>query len=353
VSRSPIERLLLTADGVVDAQGQTWPAFAPWCEAHAGMRVQLSVGADRVHSLLVPEDLPLADEAALLGYARLQFTHYFGPTAQQWLLAAWPRGVCALPGDDFATLLATAAARRVRIVSLRPSWTLAPPSDGETAVIDGDMLTLLRWQGGALVELQQRHADDAVLEELHGVRVLQAKDLLASARVGARPDFIAQPSRLRPLVWAWAATAVAACALVAVQVYAQYEEARRLQEQAAMLDRIAPVAPGRSKVADPAARGRAWAVSRQLHTDWGALWTGVERALPAGLGLNAIDLERQALRLEGEAADADAVTRLVDRLAMDAAPGEEVVLTQLQRPDVPGQNGALRFELVRRVGAAR
>ena len=32
---------------------------------------------------------PLADEAALLGYVRLQFTHYFGPAAQAWPLAAW------------------------------------------------------------------------------------------------------------------------------------------------------------------------------------------------------------------------------------------------------------------------
>jgi hypothetical protein len=355
VSRSRIERLLLTPHGVADTQGQAWPDFTAWCIAHTGTRVELLVGAERAHCLLVPADLPLADEAALLAYARLQFTHYFGPTAQHWPLAAWERGVCALADGDLAGLQTTAAAHRVRIASLRPSWTLAAVQDGDTAVIDGDVLTLLRRQDGHLVELQQRHVDDALLGELEGTRIARAQDLLTGPGTKGGPDFIAQPSRIRPLIWAWAATAAAACVLVVTQAQGQHEEAQRLAEQSSVLDRLArPATANKPKPPNPAARNRAWVVSRQLGTDWAALWTDVERALPPSLQLSALDLDGQALRLEGQAADADAVTRLVDRLTLQAAPGEEVVLTRLQKPDTPDDaSGSLRFELVRRAGGTR
>ncbi|MBI3347305.1 MAG: PilN domain-containing protein [Burkholderiales bacterium] len=355
MSRSRTERLLLAADGaVIEAQGQAWPDFAAWCAAHAGARVELLAGPDRMHSLQVPDDLPLADEAALLGYARLQFTHYFGPAAQHWPLAPWDGGACALTdADGLATLQASAAAQRVRITSLRPSWTLVAPTDGDTAVIDEGMLTWLRWRDGRLAELQQRHVDDELLHELQGARVIQAREALGHPGRQPGPDFIPQPSRMRPLMWAWAATAAAACALVAVQAQGQHEEGLRLAEQAAVLDRIARPAPTTpTKAPNPAARARAWAVSQQLGTDWAALWTDVERALPPGLQLAALDLDHQALRLEGQAGDPDAVTRLVDRLTLQATPGEEVVLTRLQRPDAAGDAG-LRFEVVRRGGAVR
>ena len=354
MSRSRTEKLLLTADGAVDAQGKTWPDFAAWCAAHPGARVALLAGPDRVHSLRVPDDLPLADAAALLGYARLQFTHYFGPAAQTWPLAAWARGACALADGDLATLQATAAAHRVRITSLRPSWALAPVDDGDTALLEGGLLTWLRRREGRLVELQQRHADDELLQELQGTRLLHAKDLLAAPGNTDAPDFIAQPSRARPLVWAWAATAAAACVLMALQAQSQHDEAQRLQEQAAVLDRIArPAAAPKAKPPNPAARSRAWATAQQLGTDWAVLWSDVERALPPGLQLAALDLDRSALRLEGQAGEPDAVTRLVDRLAMTAAPGEDVVLTRLQRPEAAADAGGLRFEVQRRSGATR
>jgi len=151
-----------------------------------------------------------------------------------------------------------------------------------------------------------------------------------------------------------AATAAAACVLVALQVQGQREEGQRLAEQATLLDRIArPVSNAKARMPNPAARNRAWAVARQLDTDWPGLWTDVERALPPGLQLATLDLDRQTLRLEGQAGEADAVTRLVDRLAMNAAPGEEVVLTRLQRPEPPADASGLRFEVVRRTGAAQ
>ncbi len=104
----------------------------------------------------------------------------------------------------------------------------------------------------------------------------------------------------------------------------------------------------RAPTPNPAARSRTWAAARQLDTDWAARWTELERALPPGLQLAALDLDGKTLRLEGQAAAADTVTQLVDRLALQAAPGEEVVLTRLQRPDMPGDSALLRFELVRR-----
>ncbi|CAM4127767.1 PilN domain-containing protein [Roseateles saccharophilus] len=356
MSRSRTERLLLAGDRVLDTQGQAWPDFAAWCAAHAGARAELLVGAEQAHSLLVPADLPLADADALQGYARLQFTHYFGPAAQQWPLASSERVACALADADLAALQATAAAQRVRIASLRPSWTLCAAQDGDTAVIDGDMLTWLRRSGGRLVDLQQRHVSDELLRELEGARIAPAIDLLTEPGARLGPDFIAQPSRMRPLAWAWAAAAAAACVLVVLQAQGQREEAQRLAEQSAVLDRLArPAAAAKPKPPNPAARARAWAVSNQLGTDWAALWADVERALPPGLQLAALDLDRQSLRLEGQAADADAVTRLVDRLTLQAAPGDEVVLTRLQKPDTVADEtgGALRFELVRRAGGAR
>lgn len=353
MSRSRTEYLLLTAGGAVDAHGQTWTDFAAWCAAHAGTRVALLAGADRMHSLRVSDDLPLADDDALLGYARLQFTHYFGPAAQSWPLAAWPRGVCAWTEGDLATLQATAAAHRVRITSLRPTWALLPVEDGDWALREGGLLTWLRRRGGDIVELQQRHADDELLQELQGARVVQARDLLGSPGGGDTPDFIPQPSRARQLIWAWAATAAAACVLVVLQAQGQRDEAQRLQEQAAVLDRMARPTAAIAKPSNPTARARAWSTAQQLDTDWAALWTDVERALPPGLQLAALDLDRQALRLEGQATEPDAVTRLVDRLAMHAAPGQEVVLTRLQRPEAAADAGGLRFEVVRRQGAMR
>lgn len=316
------------------------------------MRVALFVGPQCQHSLRVPDDLPLPDDAALRVYARLQFTHYFGAAAQQWPLAAAGRVACALSEGQVAALQATALSHRVRLVSLRPSWTLAPALDGDTAVLDGSMLTWLRQSGGLLRELQQRHVGDELLQELQVDRAVHASDLLSQDGGQPGPDFIAHPSPARRLMWAWAATAAAACALLAAQALEQHDEGQRLAEQATVLariDRAAARATSPQPAPNLAARQRAWAVADQLNTDWPALWSTVERALPPGVQLNALDLGRQVLRLEGQAAEAEAVTRLVDRLTLAAQPGQEVMLNRLQLADGPADSG-LRFELSRRAG---
>lgn len=340
MSRSRTERLRLADD------------FAAWCESHPGCRVELIAGAERMHSLLVPEDLPLADDAALQQYGRLQFCHYFGAAAQPWPLASWQhgaeRGVVALAqADGVAALQAVAAAHRVRIVSLRPSWTLATARDGDCVVVDGEMLTWLQRRNGRLVSLQQRSVSDELLREFGGATILQTHDLLDAREPRRGPDLLTQPSATRPLVWVWAGAAAAACALVALQARGLADESTRLTEQANVLQQFNRPAPAHPASApSPAARARAWAAARQLDTDWAARWSEVERALPPDLQLMALDLDARAARIEGQAVVADAVTQLVDRLALTARPDEEVVLTRLQRTD---NGGGMRFEIVRRV----
>jgi hypothetical protein len=261
------------------------------------------------------------------------------------------RGVCALTEPEALTRLqATAAEHRVRIRSLRPSWSLAPHDAPRCAVLDGDMLTLLERQDGRLVNLQQRLAAPDLQEELGELPRWDASALLARPAPPGGPDFVPRPSALRPLMWAWAGTAAAACVLVAMQALAQRDEAERLAEQARVLQKLdRPRPPARTGAADTAQRARAWAAARQLQTDWASRWTVLERALPPDLQLTALDIDARALRLEGTAAAADAVTQLVDRLALQADPAEEVVLTRLQSQD---SSRDLRFEVVRRSAGA-
>ncbi len=344
MSRSRTERLLLTADGLVDAAGRTWPDFAAWCTTHTGTRAVLYAGPRQMHTLRVPDDMPLDDDEARLAYGRLQFTHYFGPVAQTWPLAAWPGGVCALVHGDLAGLHATAARHRVKLVGLRPSWTLAPVRDGQVAVREGELITSLLHENGHLADLQQRHADEE--DSAGGAAVLDAASLLATGAGQPGPDFIPPPARGRALAWAWAATAAAACALVAAQALGQREEAQRLADQAGVLARMAAPPPG---VTAPAAqRAKVWAAARQLDLDWSGRWAELEQALPPDVQLAALDMDGSGLRVEGQAPAADAVTQLVDRLALRAVAGEEVVLTRLQAPEATTGASLLRFELVRR-----
>lgn len=344
MSRLRTERLLLTADGLIDAAGRAWPDFAAWCTAHAGARAVLYAGPRQMHTLRVPDDLPLDDDEARLGYGRLQFTHYFGPAAQAWPLAAWPAGVCALVHGDLPGLQAAAARHRVKLAGLRPSWTLAPVRDGHVAVREGDLITWLLHENGRLADLQQRHADDE--DTAGGAEVLDAAALLPTGSGQPGPDFIAPPARGRALAWAWAAAASAACALVAVQVLDQRQEAQRLADQAGVLARMAAPRPGAT--APAAQRAKVWAAARQLDLDWAGRWTELEQALPPDVQLAALDMDGSSLRLEGQTQAADAVTQLVDRLALRAAAGEEVVLTRLQRPEAAAGADLLRFELIRR-----
>ncbi|MCV2367313.1 PilN domain-containing protein [Paucibacter oligotrophus] len=138
-----------------------------------------------------------------------------------------------------------------------------------------------------------------------------------------------------------------------------------LSEQAGLLNKLADRESRATGAVAPAnaadQQRRAWGLHAQLRPkqgeDWASRWLAVEQALPAGLQIQALEMEGASLRLEGLAPTADLVMQLVDALATQAAnhgpgPVSEVVLTRLQRPETPAEaaaeSNALRFEVVRR-----
>ncbi|MCV2354921.1 hypothetical protein LNV09_12215 [Paucibacter sp. B2R-40] len=206
----------------------------------------------------------------------------------------------------------------------------------------------------------------------------------ASPSSWPRPDFMPAPQR--PAVWMWVWLMVAAAMLLALAWRWQDLQGQRsvLDEQAALLHQLAAVesrvASGEAPVNAAELQRRAWGLHAQLNPkqgeDWASRWLAVEQALPAGLQMQALEMEGASLRLEGLAPTADLVMQLVDSLAMQAASQpaaatssgagtgtgtgtgaaaslrQEVVLTRLQRPEAVGESAdagnALRFEVVRR-----
>lgn len=399
--------LYLAEDGLWDA-GRVHADFNAWCQAHPGRRARLAISASTLRTLVAPTDLPLADEAALAAYARLQFGHYFGAAAQGWPMATWwvgaksgaQRGACALVDTALPT-------QDRRLAALQPSWSLALRQQAGAdpawaaaprtalALVEGRALTWMCLRDGALNELHQRVLDEgageAELQSLlqglqeatggfsHAPKLVgwsgvdipglqrhpqDAAWLTTTQRGAARsqlpaPDFARATRRPGLLPALWLLAAVAACALAAQQALQQRDEAARLTEQAQVLARMAGparTAPNTTPPASNAARGRATAFAQRLRTDWPALWLAVERALPPGVQLQALELDARQLRLEGHAAQADSVMQLVDRLALQPGSSDdgprEVVLTRLGKPDrADEQSLGLRFEIVRRAPA--
>ena len=122
--------LVLTDTGLWDTAAQRGHAdFAAWCQAHPGRAVDLWIAGPLAHHLVCRQDIPLADGAAVAGYARQLFSHYHGPVAQHWPLAPWrsgaAQGVTALHGADAGALRAAGRRHSVRIRNLRPMWAAA------------------------------------------------------------------------------------------------------------------------------------------------------------------------------------------------------------------------------------
>ena len=177
-----------------------------------------------------------------------------------------------------------------------------------------------------------------------------------------QPDFMPAPQRPGVVMWLWLGISVAVLGVMLWQVRAQRIEAGSLDDQALVLQRLADraakppaaVQPAGLVAAQTAASGdllrRAWAVSDQLDVDWRQRWLALEQALPSGLQLQALEIEGQALRIEGLAQDMQPVTELVDRLSVQSPDlsGTEIVMTRLQRPEAADAAAALRFEIVRR-----
>lgn len=166
----------------VGRDGVFWPRMDDALAAHAGRRVWLSLGASVVHSLLLPPELPLAEEAQQLDYARLQFQHYFGSEAIHWPMtqaSASGRVVaCALHAAGASGWQGIAQAARTRQVSLlgvRPLWALAlryaAQQNHEAVltdslwVVEGPWLTRLQLSAAQLQGLQQRFIGEQGLSD--------------------------------------------------------------------------------------------------------------------------------------------------------------------------------------------
>ncbi len=201
--------------------------------------------------------------------------------------------------------------------------------------------------------------------------IWMAKKLTAST--WPQPDFMPAAQRPGVLVWVW--LLLVCCAVLALGLRWQDLQAQRavLSEQAGLLSRLSNADQGKASKTAPANEAelqrRAWALAAQLSAQdsaqaggsWASRWLDVERALPPGLQLQALEMEGASLRLEGLAPQAELVMQLVDRLSMQAAQqgtgagaASEVVLTRLQRPEGSAEGAqsadanALRFEVVRR-----
>lgn len=168
-----------------------------------------------------------------------------------------------------------------------------------------------------------------------------------------QPDFMPAPPRTGLLVWLCLLVLGVVLGLQAQQALEQRAAHVDLDEQAVLLERLAAQARPRQSVAEAPANAevqrKARAVAQQLDIDWRERWLSLEQALPAGLQLQALEIDGgQGLRIEGLAGEMAPVTQLVDRLALQARedPGAQVELTRLQKAE--GGEELLRFEIVRR-----
>ncbi len=159
--------------------------FDAWCQSHPGHGATLVLSAWLLHELLLQPQLPLADDAASLHYARALLQHYHGEAAAQWPLTAWRaagrRGVSALHGLNLQALQASARQSGVALRQVRPWWSMAlalavqqaPPlasvDSARLLLVDGSLVTLLTLARGRLAQLQQRRLADASPAALQGL----------------------------------------------------------------------------------------------------------------------------------------------------------------------------------------
>jgi hypothetical protein len=135
-----------------------------------GQALELVASEHLLQHLVCEPGLPLADEAALQGYARQLFSHYFGAAAQRWPLAGWrvggTAGASGLQGLDLAVLRQGLDAQQIALRGLRPAWAallqrlaveqpdwLRAPQ-AALAWVEGGLLTWLRLQAGEVQELR-------------------------------------------------------------------------------------------------------------------------------------------------------------------------------------------------------
>ena len=182
---APARALWLGPGGLWDHGPCGWPGrrtaapaprhhagLAGWCQGRRGQAAALWLSGRWLHEVLVDARLPLADDMALLAYARGLLQHYHGDAAAAWPLAAWraggAQGVSALHGVPLADLQAQARQAGVALRSVQPAWTralaLARRRDpalnradrARVLVVEGDQLGQIDLAAGRVVGMQQR-----------------------------------------------------------------------------------------------------------------------------------------------------------------------------------------------------
>lgn len=349
-------RLWLSAEGQIEGQ-----APADWAAAHAGSALELIVAEPLQAQLVCEPGLPLADAAALQGYARQLFSHYFGSAAQRWALADWrlgdSAGASALSGLDLAGLQQALQAQQLALRSAQPAWAaLLPRLAAEQpdwwrapraalAWVEGGLLCWLELRAGAVRQLRHLRLAAASLDALHetlaglvaegqvlllgygldgaqlpplpGLRQLAPLNLSqpraewferpAKPAPGLpQPDFLPRASARSPLAWPLAAVGalvLATAAWSAWEAHAQRAEAQalvaRLQAGPALARPLPAATPRRGPDEAQQRQLRAAAeVQGLLLQPWGLLLSNVEQAGAGDAAIAWLGLDYQAARQE-------------------------------------------------------
>ena len=161
-----------------------FPDFVAWCAAHPHSQARIFVSGHLLHSLVVPPEVVVTDDAALRRYAQQQFGHFHGAAAKEWPLAVWLRpsskkhasaGACALHGVDLAALQSAAKRHGVQLQSVAPMWSAGlssaaahlaarEPSYASNqpralALVEKNLVTCMVLKAGAVLAVQQRYLD--------------------------------------------------------------------------------------------------------------------------------------------------------------------------------------------------
>lgn len=171
----PVSLLLLGDGGLWDGHRQ-WPSFDAWCTAHPRHACRLWLASALLHELVCDEGLPLADDGAVLAWARPLLQHYHGDAALAWPLAAWQqgrrRGVSVLQGVSLDALRAAAEGSGVRLLGVAPWWSLvlrralkrhAALRRGDTRllVVEGRCMAVIGLHDGTVHQLELRRLQAA------------------------------------------------------------------------------------------------------------------------------------------------------------------------------------------------
>lgn len=384
---------------VGEAAGQLAPAaLVEWSQAQAqaqtrrGHRLWLS-GA-LTHELAAPADLQRAGSAAWQAYARRLAGHY--GLAAEGALASWrsgPHAGASLSDDGLGEALLALATRglrlRLRLRAIHPLWlgglALALRharlgADASLLVVEAGLATRISLQQGRLAGVErhwlaepseaeaQRLARGALVvgERLPGTPAaaplrFEGAAAWAAALAAlpglAAPDFApAAPWAGARLGWALAATGALVLGVAALDAAASHRELQQAERRlaaftATSVTTAAPTAPtkasGRSS-AELDAETREQRMRSQLQHPWAAVFDSVDSLGPRGG--RWLKLEQRAgdplMRLEGSAANLDAVLDATRRLAERPSLADVQLLRSEQRPD-----GGLHFELRLRLNA--